>query len=128
MSDHKPECVLSDPCSADEPRHGFCGNSDLSWCMHCEQQCICDRIKRAEDRVRSEHDEYGAMLGGIEFGAERSWDYALDAAREAVLKAQDVAKSGEGVVVNITLGAGRGHVYVNRDAVLAAIDALREKP
>ena len=52
---------------------------------------------------------------------------AVDAAREAVLRAQDVAKSGEGVVVNITLGAGRGHMYVNRDAVLAAIDELREK-
>ena len=51
MSDHKPECVLSDPCSADEPRHGFCGNSDFVWCMHCEQQCDCERIKRAENRV-----------------------------------------------------------------------------
>lgn len=52
MTDHKPECFLSDRCSPDEPKHGFCGNSDFLWCMHCEKECICDRIKRAEDRVR----------------------------------------------------------------------------
>ena len=28
--------------------------------------------------------EYEAMLDGIEFGAERSWDYALDAAHDAL--------------------------------------------
>lgn len=112
MSDHKPECVLSDPCSADEPRHGFCGNSDLSWCMHCEQLCDCDRIKRAEDRVRAEHDEYRAMLGGIEFGAERSWDYALDAARQ---------------VVDALPRLDMHYSLVNAGDALAAIDALKEK-
>lgn len=110
MSDHKPECVLSDPCSADEPRHGFCGNSDLSWCIHCEQQCDCDRIKRAEDRVRAEADEYGAMLGGIEFGAERSWDYALDAALGAVITLFPKSRYPD-----------------EHAAVLSAIDGLRGK-
>lgn len=115
MSDHKPECVLSDPCSADEPRHGYCGFSVPLHCIHCEEWCDCDRIKRAEDRVRAEHDEYRAMLGGIDFGAERSWDYALDAAREAVLAAMDFGREAR-FTVDV------------RDDALAAIDALKEKP
>lgn len=50
---HRPECFLSDRCSPDEPKHGFCGHQgDFLWCIHCEKECICDRIKRAEDRVR----------------------------------------------------------------------------
>ena len=116
MSDHKPECVLSDPCSADEPRHGFCGHSAPLFCMHCEQQCDCDRIKRAEDRVRGEHDEYRAMLGGIEFGAERSWDYALDAALGAVKDLRGCLGTDDN---------GDGTVWVEKADALDAIDALR---
>ncbi len=52
MNDHKPECFLSDRCSPDEPNHGFCGHQeDFLWCMHCDKECICDRIKRAEQRA-----------------------------------------------------------------------------
>ena len=121
MSDHLPECFLSGRCSPDEPNHGFCGNSDFLWCMHCEKECICERIKRAEDRVRTENNEYRAMLGGIEFGAERSWDYALDAARDAVADARKwpaylPPNAGDGLFVVIT----------EADA-LNAIDALREQ-
>ena len=80
-----------------------------------------ERIKRAEDRVRTENNEYRAMLGGIEFGAERSWDYALDAARDAVADARKwpaylPPNAGDGLFVVIT----------EADA-LNAIDALREK-
>ena len=41
---------------------------------------------------------------------------------------QDVAQSGEGIIVTVTLGAGRGNVYVNRDATLDALRNLQEKP
>lgn len=63
MTEHLPECGKPAPFRAG---------------------CICDRLRANEMRIRSEYDEYKAMLGGIEYGAERSWDYALDAAREAV--------------------------------------------
>ena len=90
MRDHKPECVLSDPCSADEPRHGFCGNSDLSWCMHCEQQCICDRIKRAEDRVLdAAREAVAAVPHGI------SWGTGLHIHRDRALAAIEALRGNK---------------------------------
>lgn len=61
--------------------------------------------------------EYEAMLAGIEYGAERSWEYALDAVIDAISA--------------LTYGTGIGWIageWINRNEVLAAIDALREKP
>lgn len=44
--------------------------------------CACEPLRACEQRVRAEYDEWKATLDGIEFGAERSWDYALDALKE----------------------------------------------
>ncbi len=53
-SDHKPECVLSEACEANEPLHAYCDCVMQLHCMHCEQYCDCSRIERAEQRVRLE--------------------------------------------------------------------------
>jgi hypothetical protein len=114
MSDHKPECALSDPCSADEPRHGYCGNSDFNWCMHCEEECDCARINRAEQRVRDEERGWEGAVVIARAGYEDGYRAALDGAREAVA-ALDIGRDV------------RFSVDVKADA-LAAIDALKEKP
>ena len=120
MSDHKPECVLSDPCSADEPRHGFCGNSDFSWCMHCEQQCDCERIKRTEDRVLAEREADGPWFRSVvhDCCVDKQTAYAdgLDAARGAI----EALRGCLGTDDN-----GDGTVWVEKADALDAIDALR---
>ena len=109
MRDHKPECVLSDPCSADEPRHGFCGNWDTNWCIHCEQECICERIKRAEDRVLKD------TVPGEWHEKRMAWvrKDALGKAMEAVAELEFFRTNPATII---------------RPWALASIDALRRKP
>ena len=81
MSDHLPECFLSGRCSPDEPNHGFCGNSDFLWCMHCEKECICERIKRAERRTLSSMQ-----------GMRRDWTLLRHDATSAIDELREVKK------------------------------------
>jgi hypothetical protein len=50
MNEHLPECHLMQPCGADTPKHGFCSRQQ-TWCIHCERECICDRLQACEARV-----------------------------------------------------------------------------
>lgn len=50
MTEHLPECHLMQPCGADTPKHGFCSRQQ-TWCIHCERECICDRLQACEARV-----------------------------------------------------------------------------
>jgi len=50
---HDPLCLLSEPCDEDEPSHGFCFY-DLTRCMHCYRECICDRLAKARAAVRGD--------------------------------------------------------------------------
>ena len=47
---HDPLCLLSDPCGPDDPKHGFCSRQQ-NWCIHCERECICERIYTVEERA-----------------------------------------------------------------------------
>lgn len=38
------------PCGADTAKHGFCSRQQTS-CIHCERECICDRLQACEARV-----------------------------------------------------------------------------
>ena len=87
-----------------------------------EEYPICDVIQQAEQRGRD---------AAMDMDPVRRREAYLHGQRDmlarciaAVLTQQDVAKSGEGVIVIVTLGAGKGHVYVNRAAVLAALRSL----
>ncbi len=50
MTEHLPECALREPCGADTPQHGFCSRQQ-TWCIHCERDCICVRLRACETRV-----------------------------------------------------------------------------
>ena len=53
------------------------------------------------------------------------WNAAIEHARSIVSQTQDIAASGEGIVVSVALGAGGSKVYVNREAVIEALRAAR---
>lgn len=81
MIDHLPECPLLEPCSADIPQHGFCSRQNII-CIHCERECICDRLRACEQRVT---DQVNLEWAEISVDDEvRIWNEALDAARDAV--------------------------------------------
>lgn len=117
MSDHMPECPLLEPCSADTPNHGFCSRQNAI-CIHCERQCICDRLRACEERVFALHPEWTVTgMCKPECAACRrltelitEWEYGyekgIDAAREAVAALPE---------------------YRMRDTCIAAIDELREE-
>jgi hypothetical protein len=50
-SGHHDLCFLSEPCSKDVPEHGFCSRQS-TFCIHCERECICERLKQAENYAR----------------------------------------------------------------------------
>ena len=50
-SGHHDLCLLSEPCSQDVPEHGFCSRQS-TFCIHCERECICERLKQAENYAR----------------------------------------------------------------------------
>lgn len=90
MVDHLTECPLLEPCSADTPNHGFCSRQNTI-CIHCERQCICDRLRACEQRVldaaeasvERAHDWY-ELSEGLEGRAMMKCDAlaAIDALRE----------------------------------------------
>lgn len=80
---------------------------------------------QAQAAIRAAHEAQVFIHEGA--AERRGYEQGLARAIRIVSEAQDTAQSGEGIVVTITLGAGRGSVYVNRDAVLTALRALEEK-
>lgn len=112
MIDHLPECQLLEPCSADTPLHGYCSRQNTI-CIHCERECICDRLRACEDRIK------GPLLAIIKAGGKayaEGWEWgraeALDEARNEAALAMCAIDT-----------------YLPPDEhnhVLAAIDALKE--
>ena len=50
-SGHHDLCFLGEPCSQEVPDHGFCSRQS-TFCIHCERECICERLKQAENYAR----------------------------------------------------------------------------
>ena len=53
MTEHLPECRLSEPCDIDITEHGFCSMQveEQFFCIHCMGDCICERLRTCEARV-----------------------------------------------------------------------------
>jgi hypothetical protein len=47
---HDPLCPLTEPCSKEEPSHGFCSRQS-TWCIHCGRECLCPLIAEVEERA-----------------------------------------------------------------------------
>lgn len=98
---HLPECPMLEPFSADETQHCFCSRPDT--CIHYEMECICDRLRACEERMREKHRH---RCSGCDWCYSDGAREALDAAREAVSALPE---------------------YRMRDACIAAIEQLREE-
>ena len=80
---------------------------------NCDRICICRQVRRIEQRVRLEDDDYAYVAAQAEAdGRRRGWNEALDAARDAVADLPGWQGLEWGMYMN--------------DA-LAAIDALRKE-
>jgi hypothetical protein len=107
--------------------------------MHCEKECICERINRAEQRVRDEIAADGPWFRSVVHKCceDKQTAYAagLDAAREAVAAAlaKGLATSTDGALYFFELSGDSDfpnngyYVTFRKDSLIAAIDALREK-
>lgn len=97
-SGHHDLCFLSEPCSKDVPEHGFCSRQNTI-CIHCERECICERLKQAENYARiavmhtvdvdsyeqGQRDALAAAVQRVEAiaddpnsGVDWNWDYDID--------------------------------------------------
>ena len=50
-SGHHDLCFLGEPCSEQVAEHGFCSRQSTI-CIHCERECLCERLKQAENYAR----------------------------------------------------------------------------
>ena len=50
-SGHHDLCFLGEPCSEQVAEHGFCSRQNTI-CIYCERECICERLKQAENYAR----------------------------------------------------------------------------
>ena len=106
-SGHHDLCFLGEPCSQEVPQHGFCSRQS-TMCIHCERECICERLKQAENYARI------AVMHTVDVDSyEQGRSDALAAAREAVADINGKWVFGP-------------RIY--KHEALTAIDALREKP
>jgi hypothetical protein len=95
MTEHLPECELTEPCEPDSPKHGFCSRQS-TYCIHCERACICERLRACEERVFALHPEWTVTglckpdcaacrrLTELITEWEHGYEKGLDAARDAV--------------------------------------------
>jgi len=66
------------PCGADTPQHGFCSRQQ-TWCIHCERECICDRLQACEARVTAAAvQRVEAIADDPNSGVDWNWDYEAD--------------------------------------------------
>jgi hypothetical protein len=78
MNEHLPECELTEPCSPDTPKHGFCSRQS-TYCIHCERACICERLRNSEKQIIAEAKRIIAgFLGMDDTGERRCSDPACD--------------------------------------------------
>ena len=130
MTEHLPECLLLEPCSADIPQHGFCSRQNTicihcdqnTICIHCERECICDRLRACEQRCdEKRHAEVRAWSELSRDNFDHGFAAGLDAAREAV-EATFIGWCKD--YMNCT---DYEHVCGKRREIITAIDGLREK-
>ena len=105
MDHHLPECPFVEACNDEIPEHGYCSMQHGMFCINCYQWCICDALGACEQRV-------------------------LTAAREAVEAIRDALQTHYRIdcepIGKVDWSQHRGCDPV--DDILAAIDALTEKP
>jgi len=118
MTEHLPECPILEPCSADTTQHCYCSRQNA--CIHDEMECICDRLRACEERVREDERSNNFTPDDFANAMAESYRRGLDTAREAVLGAKAVD-----VACDRALDEPAQFVWLNN--ALAAIDALREK-
>ena len=113
-SGHHDLCFLSEPCSHEVPQHGFCSRQN-TMCIHCERECICERLKQAENYARI------AVMHTVDVVSyEQGQRDALSAAREAIA-ALVPSEFWEGI-------EGRpSQWWIVKAEAIAAIDALRKE-
>ena len=105
---HLPECPVPEMQAGHGPLHPD----------DAQANCICDRLRACEQRVRMEDDDYAYVSAQAEAdGRRRGWVEALDAARDAVETVWTDDPSWDGTNWNNALCEA-----------LAAIDALRYQP
>lgn len=84
---------------------------------NCERICICRQVRRIEQRVRMEDDDYAYVAAQAEADGRRR---ALAAARDAVAAVPPIDQRVD--------DNGLVSLVYDKGEALAAIDALREKP
>ena len=97
-SGHHDLCFLGEPCSEQVAEHGFCSRQSTI-CIYCERECICERLKQAENYARiavmhtvdvdsyeqGQRDAIAAAVQRVEAiaddresGVDWNWDYEAD--------------------------------------------------
>ncbi len=102
MTEHLPECHLMQPCGADTPKHGFCSRQQ-TWCIHCERECICDRLQTCEARVTALATPETVMQANYWY--EQGQRDALAAAMQRVEELWSIDPSWDGTNWNNALNA-----------------------
>jgi len=80
MTEHLPECELTEPCGLDTPKHGFCSRQS-TFCIHCERACLCERLRACEIR---------SLDAAVQRVQAMPWDYT-DACGELIPRAKAIA-------------------------------------
>ena len=104
MTDHLPECFLSEPCHPSLPEHDDL-RGELSKCRTCGLPCICDRLRACEQRV------LGLRIDDLNV---KSFNAGYAAALRDAVKA-------------VKLSCSADIELVERTEVIAVIEALKEK-
>lgn len=112
MTDHLPECV---ELNAFDSQYGY------------TTSCKCERLRVYAAKVRMEDDDYAYVAAQAEAdGRRRGWDEALYAAREAVAGLPLYMPDYNATMFNWDVDVPQDEQsWLDRDAALAAIDALR---
>lgn len=51
---HDRLCGLSDRCDDEVAEHGYCSMQHGTFCIHCQQWCICERLAQARADEREQ--------------------------------------------------------------------------
>ena len=86
----------------------------------------CNLIALARDdetnQIRDRHDRHSGLLCSDSY--RRGFKDASKQIELAIYDLQDVANSGEGIIVQVGIGAGTTALYINRERAIDAIKAL----
>ena len=109
-SGHHDLCFLGEPCSEQVAEHGFCSRQSTI-CIYCERECICERLKQAENYARI------AVMHTVDVDSyEQGQRDAIAAAVQRMEALWSLDPSWDGTNWNNAL-----------TSVLAAIDAIKNE-